>query len=191
MRRFTTQTAFLLLASVAVLPAFMREVPFSESPDIPKLTRQLCLDTLGTRLFAHPGEGTSWCWGEEADSSVQFVVDDDWNRICYWVSGSDAIHAFGSCGGGNGQFRDPGGIDMDGQGRVFVADRKNKRVVQLSYDFGNDTLTFVRNVSGLDTFQFGCPNDVAWDDWTAPNSVDMQLSGFSQLLLVLGRAQIA
>jgi hypothetical protein len=170
MRRFTTQTAFLLLASVAVLPAFMREVPFSESPDIPKLTRQLCLDTLGTRLFAHPGEGTSWCWGEEADSSVQFVVDDDWNRICYWVSGSDAIHAFGSCGGGNGQFRDPGGIDMDGQGRVFVADRKNKRVVQLSYDFGNDTLTFVRNVSGLDTFQFGCPNDVAWDDNGTPSN---------------------
>jgi len=27
--------------------------------------------------------------------------------------------------------------------------------------------------------------------WTAPNSVDMQLSGFPQLLLVLSRAQIA
>jgi sugar lactone lactonase YvrE len=53
----------------------------------------------------------------------------------YDVSGDAPafLRAFGSYGLGNGQFRFPNGIALDGSSRIYVTDRENGRVQIWSY----------------------------------------------------------
>lgn len=87
-----------------------------------------------------------------------FVVDghptDGNNRIVKYSSDGTYIKEFGGTGYGPGQLRGPHAIAMDAQGRLFVADRQNQRIVIFDQD-GN----FINRWT-----QFGMPSDIAIDD---------------------------
>ena len=56
------------------------------------------------------------------------------HRVLKFSKDGKFLKAFGRTGSGPGEFHDPHAIAMDSQGRIFVADRQNKRVQVLSPD---------------------------------------------------------
>jgi DNA-binding beta-propeller fold protein YncE len=87
-----------------------------------------------------------------------FVVDghvtEGNNRIVKYSGDGTFIRAFGETGHGPGQLYGPHAIAMDANGRLFVADRQNQRIVIFDQD-GN----YVNRWT-----QFGMPSDIAIDD---------------------------
>ena len=87
-----------------------------------------------------------------------FVVDghsqNGNNRIVQLRSDGTFIKDFGETGHGPGQLYGPHAIAMDANGRLFVADRQNMRIVIFDRD-GN----YVNRWT-----QFGMPSDIAIDD---------------------------
>lgn len=71
-------------------------------------------------------------------------------RITKWSPDGRLIRTFGSYGYGEGQFRGPHSLAMDSQGRLFVADRGNRRI-QIFDQEGNhlDTWYQFSRISGL------------------------------------------
>lgn len=133
-----------------------------------KITKSDANDYLGVDLFSRPYSsacsfkqkpGGSW-W------MVTFATDPDWNRIVYADYNDNWIKAYGSYGSGNGHFKFPRGIAADKFGNVYVADFGNDRIVKLSYDFNNECLNFVQNITGglrapydVDIDNNGTPSD--------------------------------
>ena len=76
------------------------------------------------------------------------------NRIVRYSSDGTFIKAFGETGHGPGQLYGPHAIAMDANGRLFVADRQNMRIVIFDQE-GN----FVNRWT-----QFGMPSDISIDD---------------------------
>jgi sugar lactone lactonase YvrE len=69
---------------------------------------------------------------------VAFIADTKNNRVkAYDVEARTVIDVFGTRGSGTGQFILPAGIALSPGGRLFVADRGNKRIVELSFSGGN------------------------------------------------------
>jgi DNA-binding beta-propeller fold protein YncE len=87
-----------------------------------------------------------------------FVVDghvtEGNNRIVKYSGDGTFITAFGETGHGPGQLYGPHAIAMDADGRLFVADRQNQRIVIFEQD-GN----YINRWT-----QFGMPSDIAIDD---------------------------
>jgi streptogramin lyase len=87
-----------------------------------------------------------------------FVVDghnqNGNNRIVQFSRNGTFIKDFGETGHGPGQLYGPHAIAMDANGRLFVADRQNMRIVIFDRD-GN----YVNRWT-----QFGMPSDIAIDD---------------------------
>jgi len=84
-----------------------------------------------------------------------------------WTGGSvlvtcnyDFLLKWGSYGTGNGYFRSPSGIDVDGTGNVYVADTSNNRIQKF-----NSSGTFLTKwgSSGAGNGQFSSPRGVAVD----------------------------
>ncbi len=57
-----------------------------------------------------------------------YVVDGGNQRVVVFSSGGKFLFAFGSKGGGKGEFADPVGIGTDAAGRVYDADSGNRRI---------------------------------------------------------------
>ncbi len=89
-------------------------------------------------------------------------------RITKWSPDGRLLRTFGSYGYGDGQFRGPHSLAMDSQGRLFVADRGNRRIQIFDQD-GNhlDTWYQFSRISGL----YIDPNDVLYaiDSESDPN----------------------
>lgn len=87
-----------------------------------------------------------------------FVVDghnqNGSNRIVKYSRDGTFIKAFGETGHGPGQLYGPHAIAMDANGRLFVADRQNMRIVIFDQE-GNYLNRWT---------QFGMPSDIAIDD---------------------------
>jgi streptogramin lyase len=71
-------------------------------------------------------------------------------RISKWSPSGELIRTFGTWGYGDGQFRGAHSLAMDSQGRLFVADRGNRRIQIFDQD-GNhlDTWYQFSRISGL------------------------------------------
>ncbi|MFQ5649855.1 MAG: FlgD immunoglobulin-like domain containing protein [bacterium] len=144
----------------------------SRDHGIDKLTRAVTKERLGRTLFQKPYAGVLVSSVTQLNEApfftaryAQLVTDPAWNRIIYgdydgWIK------AYGNRGG-PGDLNRPHGIDRDADGRVYVADTGNNRIVVLSlrgkgeetqlhyqFDFGNTVLNH--------------PYDVAWDDAGTP-----------------------
>ncbi|MEO0162689.1 MAG: NHL repeat-containing protein [candidate division WOR-3 bacterium] len=151
---------------------FMEEIPIKLEPNIPKLTKKFVYDNLGKRLFATPAAGAGMVW-ESTDSTfngIFFVTDLNWNRIVFADMNSNWIKAYGSYGSGPGQFWQPRGIDVDHSGRVFIADSRNGRIVQLQYDFNLDTLTYVVEIKTIGDITLDLPLGLCIDDNGTPEN---------------------
>ena len=101
-----------------------------------------------------------------------FVVDghnaSGNNRIVKYSRDGTFIQAFGGTGYGPGQLRGPHAIAMDADGRLFVADRANQRIVVFDQE-GNFLSRWT---------QFGMPSDIWIDDdgkiYVADSESDMR-----------------
>jgi hypothetical protein len=70
-----------------------------------------------------------------SDACGRILVADSGNhRIQAFDSLGNVVVAFGSPGGGAGQFNSPQGLTVDRDGRVIVADQGNDRLVLLGFD---------------------------------------------------------
>jgi DNA-binding beta-propeller fold protein YncE len=60
----------------------------------------------------------------------EVVVSDGYNhaRVARFSRGGTFVSDFGKAGAGEGDLRTPHGIAVDGDGRIYVADRENARV---------------------------------------------------------------
>ncbi|SVD86385.1 uncharacterized protein METZ01_LOCUS439239, partial [marine metagenome] len=75
------------------------------------------------------------------------------NRIVKLSSAGVYIKEWGATGGEDGEFRDPHGMAIDSQGRIFVADRRNRRIQ-----------IFDQDGTHLDSwYQFGVPSGIFID----------------------------
>jgi DNA-binding beta-propeller fold protein YncE len=105
----------------------------------------------GPRHFTAPSDVVT------APNGVIFVVDGHNatgnNRIVKLSGDGRFIEAFGETGYGPGQLRGPHAIAMDAQGRLFVADRANQRILIFDAE-GNYVSRWT---------QFGMPSDI-WID---------------------------
>jgi hypothetical protein len=80
-------------------------------------------------------------------------------RITKWAPDGTFIKSWGSWGYEDGQFRAPHSLDFDSQGRLFVADRGNRRVQIFDQEGTHlDTWYQFSRISGL----FIAPNDVLY-----------------------------
>jgi DNA-binding beta-propeller fold protein YncE len=94
--------------------------------------------------------------------SFLYVADTHNSRIQVFSTADGAfIRKFGTEGGGDGQFNYPGGIDVDAQGNVWVADTRNQRVQKVS-PTGAFLLKFGHY--GSDDGGFVVPLGIAVDD---------------------------
>ena len=63
----------------------------------------------------------------------QIIVTDINNHTIHLYSnGGTYISSFGSVGSENGEFNEPCGVSIDDQGNIYVCDRKNNRIVELT-----------------------------------------------------------
>jgi hypothetical protein len=183
-----TAGAATLIAGAATLgtPATARAAarslqPVSVAPDhpLPRLTRSVTRAELGRDLFGDPAGAALVGQVEIFDRYpyvraryIQLVTDAAWNRVVFGEPGA-AIHAFDGAGTALGRLRGPAGIDRDPQGRVFVADALNDRIVVLELRGDGDDLRLEPRfaIGGLKR-----PTGVSWDGGTTPlDSSDDQL----------------
>ena len=172
--------ATTLIAGAATLgtPATARAAtrslqPVSLVPDhpLPRLTRSVARTELGRDLFGDPA-GTALVGQVEIFDRypyvraryVQLVTDAAWNRIVFGEPGA-AIRAFDGAGSPLGRLRGPAGIDRDPQGRIFVADALNDRIVvlELRGDAADLRLEPRFAIGGLKR-----PTGVSWDGGATP-----------------------
>ena len=107
---------------------------------------------LGEKIFNAPSDVVV-----SADGTI-FVADghniDGNNRIVKLAPDGSFLAAWGATGGENGQLRDPHALAMDSHGRLFVGDRRNKRVQIFDQD-GTHLASW---------YQFGGPSGLFIDD---------------------------
>ncbi len=132
------------------------------------LSRQITQTRLQRNLFGLPHSMALFAKVQQFDTApfiaasyVQLVTDPAWNRIVYgdyqrWIKAYD--------GRDTGQLLNrPQGIAVDAQGRVYVADTGNARVLvlQLTGPAENLSLAFMKELGKGELAQ---PSALAWDD---------------------------
>lgn len=142
-----------------------------EGHRISKLTRAVTRDKLDRQLFSKPYSSVLFSSVTQLESApffaaryVQLVTDPAWNRIVYgdyegWIktySGTDSQ-----------KLNRPHGIDRDVNGRIYVADTGNNRIVVLQIT-GNGESTRLEYEFDFGAGQLNLPYDVAWDDAGTP-----------------------
>ena len=104
------------------------------------------------------------------DTPADVAIDTDGNvyvvdrhRIHKFDSSGNPITVWGGYGDGDGQFRYPEGVAVDGTGCVYVADTSNNRVQKLTGD-------------GTPVTEWGSYGD-ADGDFKSPTGIALDLSG--------------
>ncbi|MEW6681845.1 MAG: FG-GAP-like repeat-containing protein, partial [Nitrospirota bacterium] len=94
-----------------------------------------------------------------ARASLVYVVDTGNHRVCKFDSSGSAVNftstlspCIGSFGSSGGQFNEPGGITLDGAGRLYVVDSFNARVCRFNASGTEDT--------SFGSGSFGCVVDL-------------------------------
>ncbi|MCK4396999.1 right-handed parallel beta-helix repeat-containing protein [candidate division WOR-3 bacterium] len=114
-----------------------------------KITKDLVNEYLDVDLFSLP-YSSAYSFKEKPSGGmwmIGFATDATWSRIIYGDGNDNWIKSFGEYGSGDGQFKSPRGIASDALGNVFVADYGNDRIVKLRYDFEDEELYFVMNMT--------------------------------------------
>jgi DNA-binding beta-propeller fold protein YncE len=100
--------------------------PARDRIDVYRLSTRSLLTSYGsggtsTGRFSSP-------WDIELSQGVLYVSDVARNKVIAYSTSGSFQGEFGSTGNGPGQFRGPSGLDVDAQGRLYVADSSNYRV---------------------------------------------------------------
>src|ERR1041385_1837488 len=169
-----------LLGTLAVPARAATFTPAPVAPDLglDALTKRVAREQLGRTLFGDPWATVTLSHVDVYDrfpyvESRHFVVVSDpaWNRLVYGEVGGD-LHAFDGAGTATGPLREPRGLAVDDQDRVYVADAGGGRVLvlQASSTLGALSLTPLYAIDGLSD-----PHGVAWSDGGTPFRPDDDL----------------
>lgn len=115
-------------------------------------------------------------------------------RIQKFNAAGEHIFSYGSTGEGTGQFKQPQGIALDAEGRVWVADTGNHRVQEIIIAPGCCVFHNVYGAEGAEEGQFQSPRGIdvgpAGDIWVADtgNHRVQQLSAEGEYLSQFGSA---
>lgn len=171
-----TRTAFLttLLAfagSTAASAGTFVPAPLLEDPGVDVINRRVARETVDRDLFAGP-------YATAVIGSVdvydvfpylearyfEIVSDPQWGRLLYGEVGG-ALKEFRGAGTPGGSLSEPKGLATDAQGRVYLADSGNHRVVVLQShrEYGSMELVPAFTIDGLSR-----PQDVAHSDRGTP-----------------------
>jgi len=171
-RRAILLTISLTLAAIPPVSAST----FERSPIVPELgldalTRGVTREKLGRDLFSDPYATVTIGHVDVYDvfpyvesRTFQVVSDPRWNRLVFGESGR-TLRAYDGVGRAFGPLADPRGLAVDEDGRVFVADAGNDRilVLQSSNEHGDLDLTPLFEINGLSQ-----PYAVAYSDGGTP-----------------------
>jgi outer membrane protein assembly factor BamB len=171
-RRAILLTISLTLAALQPVSAGT----FERSPIVPEmgldaLTRGVTRDKLGRDLFSDPyatvtiGHVDVYNVFPYVESrTFQVVSDPRWNRLVYGESGR-TLRAYDGIGRPFGPLSDPRGLSVDEEGRIYVADAGNDRilVLQSSNEHGDLDLSPLFEIDGLSQ-----PYSVAYSDGGTP-----------------------
>ena len=92
----------------------------------------------GRRARATVSSSNAWGLAINTATGNVYVSDTGNNRIEELNSTGGFVRTFGSVGTGNGQFKGPVGLTIDGKGNVWVVDEGNNRVEEF-----NETGTYL------------------------------------------------
>lgn len=134
--------------------------PEAVAPDlgIEVFDRGVAEEKLGRRLFGTPAASVVVGHVDVYDvfpyvESRYFVIvsDPEWNRLVVTATGSGRVVAFDGLAASSGPLRAPRGLAVDADGRVFVCDSGNDRVIVLtsSAEFDRLTLTPLGEITGV------------------------------------------
>ncbi|MCW2764945.1 MAG: hypothetical protein JWO11_904 [Nocardioides sp.] len=119
--------------------------------------------TGGTALRSFGGKGTAngkftGLWGVTVANGVVYATDDAQSRVQAFSTTGTFLGKWGGAGAGPYQLRNPSGISHDNQGRLYVADSANDRIVVFdpatarpAYEFSRPTLTLTSPAPGSST----------------------------------------
>jgi len=145
--------------------------PFKHTFGYSKITRSALKMALGEKIKFNNPQGIAAVklkalddksTKNDDDELTVFAVNAGENKVFY-NKGFKGADTFGGLGSGQGKFWNPSGICANPNGDVWVADRKNDRVVKLYCD--GKTLKFVKSIGeyGLFKGEFDAPSDVTMD----------------------------
>jgi DNA-binding beta-propeller fold protein YncE len=102
--------------------------------------------------------GIDFPYGVAITSSEDVYICGLDNRLQRWNSGGMFAWSVGASGSGDGEFNNPLGIAVDGNGNAYVADTGNDRIQQFSAD-GDHLLSFGQH--GIQDGEFDSPWGIA------------------------------
>ncbi len=166
----TTLMISLLLAGTATAGTFS-PTPYLADSQIDVLTRQVTNETVERDLFAAP-YATVVVGNVDVYENFpylearyfQVVSDPGWNRLVYGEK-DQGLQAFDGQGSSFGPLKRPHGMSTDDQGRIYVADTDNNRVLVFQTETEFDRMTLVPLFAIEDLHQ---PYDVAFFDGGTP-----------------------
>ncbi len=171
MRRHTLMMLTLALAAAQpVSGGTFRSAPIAPDLGVQSLTRSVSRELVNRDLFADPYSTVTISHVDVYDRfpyvesrHFEIVSDPAWNRIVYGERGQ-SLKAF-DVAGGLGALKQPRGLAVDENDRVYVADAGNDRVLvlQASTEHGDITLSPAFAIPNV-----GAPQDVAYSDGGTP-----------------------
>jgi len=163
-------TVLVLCVSVATAGTF-DPAPYLPEADVNALTRTVANQQFGRDLFGSPyatvvlGNVDVYDRFPYLESRYfQIVSDPQWNRLLMGEIGQ-GLAAYDGDGSSFGRLASPRGLSSDAQGRVYVADANNNRVLvfQTASEFDRLELEPLFSIEGLHR-----PYDVAYSDGGTP-----------------------
>ena len=113
------------------------------------------------RSFGSKGTGDgkfTGLWGVTVTDGVVYATDEAQSRVQAFTTGGTFLGKWGAVGAGPHQLRNPSGLTHDAEGRLYVADASNDRVVVVDpgaprppYVFSRPTLAISSPATGTST----------------------------------------
>ena len=123
------------------------------------LAAKSLVDKLGNPILTIDGVSGAHGIGFNCRREV-VVAERDGHCISLFSPSGKKLGSFGKHGSGQGEFYEPCGLAVDGEGNVLVADRKNHRIQKFTVE-GQFLAAVGTEGNGL--LQFSCPTDVAYN----------------------------
>lgn len=173
MRRLTTALALVLAAAGTASGDTFEPTAIAPDMGVQTLTREVAENRLDRELFSNPYSSVVIANIDVYDRFpylesryFQIVSDPGWNRLLMGET-DKGLFAYDGAGTAFGPLNEPRGLALGPDGRVYVCDTGNNRVLVLTADseFDRINLTPVDAVTGLKR-----PYDVAYSDGGTPET---------------------